>query len=43
MLAAHRTAVASLNGATDESTVAALRRARASEAAEIMARLLWTG
>lgn len=40
MLAVHRTAVASLSGATDESTVAALRRAGASTTAVLMARLL---
>ena len=40
MLAAHQAAVVSLNGATDESTVGALRRAGASRTAELMARLL---
>jgi hypothetical protein len=40
MLAAHRMAVASLNAATDESTVRALSRAGASETAALMARLL---
>jgi hypothetical protein len=40
MLAAHRTAVASLKGATDESTVAALRRAGALTTAALMAHLL---
>jgi predicted nucleic acid-binding protein len=40
MLAAHQTAVASLAGATDRSTVAALRRAGASMTADLMARLL---
>jgi predicted nucleic acid-binding protein len=40
MLAAHRTAVALLNGATDESTVNALRRAGAPETAALMASLL---
>ena len=40
MLAAHQTAVASLKGATDESTVSALHRAGASETAVLMARLL---
>jgi predicted nucleic acid-binding protein len=40
MLAAHRMAVASLKGATDESTVGALRRAGATTTAALMARLL---
>jgi predicted nucleic acid-binding protein len=40
MLAAHQTAVTSLGGATDKSTVAALRRAGASTTAVLMARLL---
>lgn len=40
MLAVHRTAVASLKGATDGSTVAALRRAGASTTAGLIARLL---
>ncbi|WP_326549622.1 PIN domain-containing protein [Micromonospora sp. NBC_01813] len=40
MLAVHRTAVDSLKGATDESTVAALRRAGASTAAGMIKRLL---
>lgn len=40
MLAAQRTATASLNGATDVSTVSALRRAGASETADLMCRLL---
>ena len=40
MLAAHRTAVASLKGATDTSTIEALRRAGAATAAASMARLL---
>jgi predicted nucleic acid-binding protein len=40
MLTAHRTAVASLHGASDESTVAALRRAGAPTTAARMARLL---
>jgi hypothetical protein len=40
MLAALRTVVASLKGATDESTVAALRRAGALATAGLMARLL---
>ena len=40
MLAVHRTAVASLKGATDESTVTALRRAGASTTADLIARLL---
>jgi predicted nucleic acid-binding protein len=40
ILAAHRTAVASLKGATDGSTIAALRRAGASTTADLMAQLL---
>ena len=40
MLAAHRTAVASLKGATDESTATALRRAGAPTTASLIARLL---
>jgi predicted nucleic acid-binding protein len=40
MFAVHRTAVASLKGATDESTVGALRRAGATRTAALMARLL---
>jgi hypothetical protein len=40
MLAAHQTAVASLKGATDESTIAALRRAGALTTAALMAHLL---
>jgi predicted nucleic acid-binding protein len=40
MLAAHRTAVASLKGATDESTIAALRRAGAPTTAGLIASLL---
>lgn len=40
MLAAHRTAVVSLNGATDASTVNALRRAGAATTAALIARLL---
>jgi predicted nucleic acid-binding protein len=40
MLAVHRTAVASLKGATDESTVTALRRAGAPTTAGLIARLL---
>lgn len=40
MLAAHRTAVASLKGASDESTIAALRRAGVPQAAGLMATLL---
>lgn len=40
MLAAHRTAVASLFGATDASTIAALHRAGASTTAALMAGLL---
>lgn len=40
MLAAHRTAVTSLVGATDESTIAALRRANAATTADLMSALL---
>lgn len=40
MLAAHHTAVASLTGATDQSTVNALRRAGAPDTAELIASLL---
>jgi predicted nucleic acid-binding protein len=40
MLAAHRCAVESLKGATDESTVAALRRSGASRTAALMVSLL---
>jgi len=40
MLAVHRTAVASLKGATDESTVAALHRAGAPTTAGLIAQLL---
>jgi hypothetical protein len=40
ILAAHRSAVESLKGATDESTVAALRRSGASRTAELIASLL---
>lgn len=40
LLAAHRTAVASLPGATDRSTVAALRRANAVQTADLMEALL---
>ena len=40
MLAVHRTAVASLKGATDESTVTALRRAGAPTTSGLIARLL---
>ena len=43
MLSAHRTAVASLKGATDTSTIAALRRAGAPTTARLMAHLLWLG
>lgn len=43
MLAAHQTAVASLKGASDQSTVSALRRAGVPETAELMARLLGIG
>ncbi len=42
MLTAHRMAVASLNGATDESTMNALRRAGATTTATLMARILGT-
>lgn len=40
MLAAHRTTVASLTGATDRSTIAALRRAEATQTADLMQTLL---
>jgi len=40
MLAAHRTAVARLTGATDSSTISALRRAKATQTADLMAALL---
>lgn len=40
MLAAHRNTVASLTGATDESTIAALRRANATTTADRIAALL---
>lgn len=40
MLAAHRTTVASLTGATDRSTIAALRRAEATQTADLMKTLL---
>ncbi|MFV2012527.1 MULTISPECIES: PIN domain-containing protein [unclassified Micromonospora] len=40
MLTVHRTAVDSLKGATDDSTVAALRRAGAPTAASLVSRLL---
>ncbi len=40
MLAAHRSAVTSLTGATDASTLAALRRANATKTADLMAQLL---
>jgi hypothetical protein len=40
MFAAHRTAVTSLKGATDQSTVEALRRAGAPTTAGLMTRLL---
>jgi predicted nucleic acid-binding protein len=43
MLAAHRAAVASLPGATDGSTMAALRKAGAKETADLMAGLLGIG
>lgn len=40
MVAVHRTAVVSLKGATDESTVMALRRAGTPTTADLIARLL---
>lgn len=40
MLDAHRTTVASLTGATDRSTMAALRRAKATQTADLMEALL---
>jgi predicted nucleic acid-binding protein len=40
MLEAHRRAVASLTGATDRSTIAALRRAKATKTADLMEALL---
>lgn len=40
MWAAHRTTVASLTGATDRSTIAALRRAGATQTADMMHTLL---
>ena len=40
MLAAHRAAVTSLRGATDDSTVTALRKARVPQTAELMAAVL---
>ncbi|MBT8224505.1 MAG: PIN domain-containing protein [Dactylosporangium sp.] len=43
MLAVHRTAVASLKGATDASTIAALRRASAPTTAALIAQLLGAG
>jgi predicted nucleic acid-binding protein len=43
MLAAHRAAVATLPGATDESTMAALRKAGAEQTADLMAGLLGLG
>ena len=43
MLAAHATAVAALKDATDESVVAALRRAGAPSAADLISRLLTDG
>ncbi len=43
MLAAHRAAVASLPGATDGSTMAALRKAGAKETADLAAGLLGIG
>lgn len=38
----HETSVANLAGASDESTIAALRRAGATEAARAMARILFS-
>lgn len=43
MLAAHQTSVASLRGATDQSTLAALRRAKATRTADLMENLLKSG
>ncbi len=40
MLAAHRRTVVNLAGATDESTIAALRRANAASTADLMTALL---
>ncbi len=40
MLAAHRRTVVSLAGATDESTIAALRRVNAASTADLMTALL---
>jgi hypothetical protein len=40
MVAVHRAAVSSLKGATDESTVTALRRAGAPTTASLIARLI---
>jgi hypothetical protein len=40
MVEVHRIAVSSLTGATDESTLAALRRAGAMKTADLMAALL---
>ncbi len=40
MMDAHRTTVASLTGATDQSTIAALRRAQATETADLIEALL---
>lgn len=40
MLAAHRTTVARLTGATDRSTIAALHRAEATQTADLMTTLL---
>lgn len=40
LLAAHRTAVERLTGATDSSTIAALRRAKAIHTADLMEALL---
>lgn len=43
MLRVHRTVVSRMNGATDESTLAALRRAQAGRAADLMADLINNG
>lgn len=43
MLAVHRTVVDRLPGATDESTIAALRAVRARQAADLMEEMLGRG
>jgi len=43
MVAAHRTAVRAFRHATDQSTIAALRKAKASQTADLMARVLGVG